>query len=79
MVKIYILNLTGTLSGNRTLTMPATTTGGTATRVFVVEDATVRGTSNRTLSVLTTGSSASVAIPTRWKSFYYILMVQILN
>ena len=28
MVKIYTLKLTGTLSGNRTLTMPATTTGG---------------------------------------------------
>ena len=40
-----------------------TTTGGTATRVFIIEDATVRGTSNRTLSVLTTGSGAAVAVP----------------
>ena len=69
--KNLYFKLTGTLSGNRTLTMPATTTGGTATRVFVVEDATVRGTSNRTLSVLTTGSSASVAIPTGGKALLY--------
>jgi hypothetical protein len=54
--KNLYFKLTGTLSGDRTLTMPATTTGGTATRVFVIEDATTRGTSNRTLSVLTTGS-----------------------
>ena len=69
--KNLYLKLTGTLSGNRTLTMPATTTGGSATRVFIIEDATVRGTSNRTLSVLTTGSSASVAIPTGGKALLY--------
>ena len=62
--KNLYLKLTGTLAGDRTLTMPATTTGGTATRVFIVEDATVRGTSNRTLSVLTTGSASSVPVPT---------------
>ena len=69
--KNLYFKLTGTLSGNRTLTMPATTTGGTATRVFVIEDATVRGTSNRTLSVLTTGSSTSVPIPTGGKALLY--------
>jgi len=61
--KNLYLKLTGTLAGDRTLTMPATTTGGTATRVFIIEDATVRGTSNRTLSVLTAGSSSSVKVP----------------
>jgi len=69
--KNLYFKLTGTLAGDRTLTMPATTTGGTATRVFVIEDATVRGTSNRTLSVLTTGSSTSVPIPTGGKALLY--------
>ena len=69
--KNLYFKLTGTLSGDRTLTMPATTTGGTATRVFVIEDATTRGTSNRTLSVLTTGSSTSVPIPTGGKALLY--------
>lgn len=61
--KNLYLKLTGTLAGDRTLTMPNVTSTGTATRVFIIEDATVRGTSNRTLSVLTTGSSAPVAVP----------------
>mgnify|MGYP003135253149 FL=1 len=69
--KNLYLKLTGTLAGDRTLTMPATTTGGTATRVFIIEDATVRGTSNRTLSVLTAGSSSSVPIPTGGKALLY--------
>ena len=43
--KNLYLKLTGTLAGNRSLTMPASTTGGSATRVFIIEDATVRGTS----------------------------------
>ena len=60
--KNLYFKLTGTLSGDRTLTMPATTGGGTAKRVFIIEDATVRGTSNRTLSVLTTGSAASIKV-----------------
>jgi len=61
--KNLYFKLTGTLAGDRTLTMPATTGGGAAKRVFIIEDATVRGTSNRTLSVLTAGSSTSVAVP----------------
>lgn len=61
--KNLYFKLTGTLSGDRTLTMPATTGGGSAKRVFIIEDATVRGTSNRTLSVLTAGSATSVAVP----------------
>ena len=61
--KNLYLKLTGTLAGNRSLTMPNVTSTGTATRVFIIEDATVRGTANRTLSVLTTGSSAPVAVP----------------
>jgi hypothetical protein len=40
--------LYGTLAGNRTVTMP-----GTAKRVWIMKDETVRGASNRTLGVLT--------------------------
>ena len=40
--------LYGTLAANRTVTMP-----GTAERVWIMKDETVRGTSNRTLGVLT--------------------------
>ena len=43
MVKTFTLKLTGTLSGNASLTMPATTSGGNANRVFFVEDGTTRG------------------------------------
>tara|TARA_R110000822_G_scaffold173187_1_gene312788 strand:- start:2020 stop:2739 length:720 start_codon:yes stop_codon:yes gene_type:complete len=55
--KNLYLKLTGTLTGNRTVTMPAS-----AERVFILEDATVRGTANRTLSVLT-ASGTALAIP----------------
>ena len=44
--------LTGTLVGNRQLIMPTT-----AERVFVVEDATVRSSSNYTLTVKTAGGT----------------------
>ena len=46
--KNIYLALTGTLAANRTLTMPVT-----ANRVWIVKDETARGTSNRTLGVLT--------------------------
>ena len=46
--KNIYLALTGTLAANRTLTMPAT-----ANRVWIVKEETARGTSNRTLGVLT--------------------------
>ena len=46
--KNIYLRLYGTLAANRTLTMPVT-----AERVWIVKDETVRGTSNRTLGVLT--------------------------
>ena len=56
--KNLYIKLTGTLTANRTVTMPAG-----AERVFIIEDTTVRGTSNRTLSVLT-ASGTALAIPT---------------
>jgi len=64
--KHIYLKLTGTLSGNSSLEMPATTTGGTANRVYFVEDATVRTTSNYTVQIFTTGQSAAtyVNLPT---------------
>jgi hypothetical protein len=46
--KNIYLRLYGTLAANRTLTMPVT-----ANRVWIIKDETVRGTSNRTLGVLT--------------------------
>ena len=55
--KNIYLRLYGTLSGDRTLTMP-----GTANRVWIVKDETVRGTSNRTLGVLT-ASGTTQPIP----------------
>jgi len=56
--KNIYLRLYGTLAANRTLTMPVT-----AERVWIIKDETVRGTSNRTLDVLTASSSNAVAIP----------------
>ena len=53
--KNLFFKLTGTLAANRQFIMPAS-----AERVFVVQDATVRGASNRTLSVLTASSSNPV-------------------
>ena len=64
--KHLYLKLTGTLTGNTTLTMPASTTGGTATRVYIIEDATTRGASATdlfTLEVLTTGAASNVPVP----------------
>jgi len=56
--KNLFFKLTGTLAANRQFIMPAT-----AERVYVVQDATVRGASNRTLDVLTASSSNAVPIP----------------
>ena len=55
--KNIYLALTGTLAANRTLTMPVT-----ANRVWIVKDETARGTSNRTLGVLT-ASGTTTQIP----------------
>ena len=48
------LRLHGTLAGDRTITMPS---GSGVTRVWIMKDDTVRGTSNRTLGVLTASGS----------------------
>ena len=53
------LRLHGTLAGDRTITMPS---GAGVTRVWVMKDDTVRGTSNRTLGVLT-ASGTTPQIP----------------
>ena len=62
---IYI-KLIGTLSGNSLLEMPATTTGGNANRVYFVEDATDRTTTQYTIQIFTTGQSGAtyVNLPT---------------
>ena len=53
------LRLHGTLAGDRTITMPS---GSGVTRVWVMKDHTLRGTSNRTLGVLT-ASGTTTQIP----------------
>jgi hypothetical protein len=55
--KNFYLKLSGTLAGDRTLTMPAG-----SERVWIISDETVRGTSNRTLSVLTASGTAQLQI-----------------
>jgi len=62
--KNIYLKLTGTMTGNVNLIIPASTTGGTATRVYIVQDATDRTTANKyTLSIKTAGSSNPIAVP----------------
>ena len=56
--KNIYLRLYGTLSANRTLTMPVT-----AERVWIIKDETVRGASNRTLGVLTASGTAQPIPP----------------
>ena len=56
--KNIYLRLYGTLSANRTLTMPVT-----AERVWIIKDETVRGTSNYTLGILTASSGSTVPVP----------------
>jgi len=63
--KHLYIKVIGTLSGNASLTMPASTTGGNANRVFFVEDGTVRGnaTQSFTVTLLTAGQSAATQVP----------------
>ena len=62
--KNIYLKLTGTMTGNVNLIIPASTTGGAATRVYIVQDATDRTTANKyTLSIKTAGSSNPIAVP----------------
>jgi len=62
--KNIYLKLTGTMTANISLIIPASTTGGTATRVYVIQDATDRTTANKyTLSIKTAGSSNPIAVP----------------
>ena len=62
--KNIYLKLTGTMPANISLIIPASTTGGTATRLYVIQDATDRTTANKyTLSIKTAGSSNPIAVP----------------
>ena len=62
--KNLFLKLTGTMTANISLIIPATTSGGTATRVYIIEDATDRTTANKyTLSIKTAGSANPIAMP----------------
>jgi len=62
--KNIYLKLTGTLQRNQTLIIPASTTGGTATRIYIIQDATDRTTADKfTLSIKTASSSNPIAVP----------------
>jgi hypothetical protein len=63
--KHLYIKVVGTLSGNSTLAMPASTTGGNANRVFFVEDGTVRGdaTQSFTVTLATAGQTGGVPLP----------------
>ena len=62
--KNIYLKLTGTMTANISLIIPASTTGGTATRLYVIQDATDRTTANKyTLNIKTAGSSNPIAMP----------------
>jgi len=63
--KNLYIKVIGTLSGNATLTMPASTTGGNANRVFFVEDGTTRGgaADSYTVTLLTTGQAGATQVP----------------
>lgn len=63
--KKFYIKLTGTLTGNCTVTMPASTTGGNANRIFIIQDATTRTTSNYTIGVLTTGQATATKVPVK--------------
>ena len=62
--KNIYLKLTGTMTANISLIIPASTTGGTATRGYIIQDATDRTTANKyTLSIKTAGSSNPIPVP----------------
>ena len=63
--KNFYMKLTGTLTGNRVVTLP-----DSAERVFVVEDATARSSSNYTLTVKTV-SGTGIALPVGSTSLLY--------
>ena len=63
--KNFYMKLTGTLTGNRVVTMP-----DSAERVFIVEDATARSSSNYTLTVKTV-SGTGIALPVGSTSLLY--------
>ena len=63
--KNLYFKLTGTLAANRTVTMP-----DSAERVFIVEDATTRSTSNFTLTIKTV-SGTGIALPVGSKCLVY--------
>ena len=63
--KHLYIKVIGTLSGNSTLAMPASTTGGNANRVFFVEDGTTRGSASEswTVTLATAGQTGGVPLP----------------
>jgi len=64
--KNLYLKLTGTLSGNRTVTVP-----DSVERVYVVEDATSRSSNNYTLAIKTNSESTGQVLPVASTSLVY--------
>ena len=64
--KNLYLKLTGTLSGNRTVTVP-----DSVERVYVVEDATNRSSNNYTLAIKTNSESTGQVLPVASTSLVY--------
>jgi hypothetical protein len=59
--KNIYLKLTGTMTASISLIIPAATTGGTARRTYIIEDATDRTTANNyTINIKTAGSATAV-------------------
>jgi hypothetical protein len=62
--KNIYLKLTGTMTASISLIIPAATTGGTARRTYIIEDATDRTTANNyTINIKTAGSASPVPLP----------------
>jgi hypothetical protein len=62
--KNLYLKLTGTMTASISLIIPAATTGGTATRTYIIEDTTDRTTANNyTINIKTAGSATPVPLP----------------
>lgn len=61
--KNLFLELTGTMTASISLIIPSATTGGTATRTYIIKDSTARTNTHLTLSIKTAASAAPIPVP----------------
>ena len=61
--KNLFLELTGTMTASINLIIPAATTGGTATRTYIIKDSTARTNSHFTILIKTAASTSPVPLP----------------